>query len=643
MDNKYTILNKFIVRRPMFSFNQVIIGLSSKHEFNKIVSNPLFKEAILYASPTLYCELKKYLSNRLHDKDSLRMEKTLIKFLIRMGFRSTPFGLFSLCGIGNFGKKTSIANSNSFIIERDIDFELKNRILYNNLNKLCFDFNICFVTNQTVRININKLLFKGKNKKGNITQCVLYPSEIIKKIIDFFTSPASFVDGYVQLCTEYDISKEEYYQLIYNLVSNLILIPEYISDLNSEGHGTTVKSINQYNVIDSYFRKNKNLFDVKDNLSEFEMDNTLDLLNKIHSKHKEISINNLIKVNSYLTERTIIYEGIKNSIYECFRLFYSITPKKFTNLDTFIRKFKERYETESIPLLVALDPDEGIGYGNDVSGGEHSLLHELNAIGPTSKQSYNINITLSPYEQIISKKMNSHSSEKINVISLSDKDFPQLRQEISISYPSMSCMYKYVGKHKGVDIISDVQFAGPSACKMISRFASEYSEFNELCKDICSLEQEHNEDVLLCEISHLPKDHVGNILSRPCWRDAVCYYMTYPKHSSKNIIEVKLNDLYLKINGSKLIIWSKSLDKQIIPRITSAYNHYYQSSTLYQFLGDMQNGGINDNMTLNITNLLQINNYLPRVQYKNIILSKKSWLIKNELLVKTLRFPTKST
>ena len=632
MTNQFTSLDNFIVRVPMFSFAKAITGLSNRTEFLNIVQSPLFKEAILYASPSLFKELKKFLSNDLSEKERLKMEKTLTKYLIRMGFRSTPFGLFSLCGSGYYGDKTFIAKPESFRIERNLDFEFKNIIYSDNLKKLCFVYNINFIANQTIRESHSSMIFQGRNANGNHRKYILYPSDIIKDIIRFFCVPKSFSDGYTYICKEYDICKDDYYNLIQNLSGTLILIPEFVSDLLPDQPHKN----NYENLIDTYLSDYKRILISKDNMTENNIESVYEMLSQLNI-NKRVNIKNILKVNTYLTNNTIIYNGIKTRLQEVLRLFTTLTPNRSSRLSTFIRKFRERYESEAIPLLEALDPNIGIGYGNDLPGGKHSLLQELKTMKTHNRQPQHKSIVFSPYEQIIVRKLNLHSSIEMDTILLNDNDFPNKSNYETLSYPSIGCMYKYIGKQNGVDVISDIQFMGPSACKMISRFSSECSEFNSLCENICRHENAINENAIYCEISHLPKDHMGNILSRPCWRDAICYYMTFPQYSSRDIVEIKLTDLYIKLENGKLIIWSKTLEKQIIPRITSAYNYYYDTTPLYQFLGDMQNGGVNENMSLSIKNLLQIKHYIPRVQYKNIILSKRSLFISNEELVESYK------
>lgn len=76
--------------------------LESIYEYYK--SNPLVQEAICLASPELDNALQKTTSSRQKKKATI----SLLKYLLRMSTRATPFGLFSSVGLGFFEKNTHL-------------------------------------------------------------------------------------------------------------------------------------------------------------------------------------------------------------------------------------------------------------------------------------------------------------------------------------------------------------------------------------------------------------------------------------------------------------------------------------------------------------------------------------------------------
>lgn len=620
----------------MFSYDKVVGALSSINEFKEIIKDPLFKEAILYSSPSLFSELNKYTAHLLTEKDERRIEKTLTKYLIRMGFRSTPFGLFSMCGMGWWGIGTHIAESDSFRVERSLDCELKIAICQSQFKNLCLNYDLKLITNQTIRKHLNTIKFQGKDERGGFILSEVEVSELIQTLLDLYSSGNTFSFGFNRISYEYDITESDYLVLISDLVSNWILIPEYVSDFEVAGPTPIGTILNkQFNWRGSSEIMNENCvqklvqaFSSKDCLSMKEQELLYECIETLAKTNSHVDMKNIIRTNTYIDRNSILDCHLKEAINSGYKIFSSVTPLSSQGMSSFIRRFRDRYDTELVPLLVALDPGEGIGYGKDTPGGRHSLLHELKFSYNLQQSVQNRGFVLTPYEQIVLEKLVNTDRDKDAVIYLTAEDFPDFKQKYAMCSPSIGCMFNYVGKQNGKDIISDLHFAGLSACKMISRFADEHTGFDGMCEEIVKYEQEYDKDIIFCEISHLPKSHIGNILSRPCWRDYVCFYMTYPSPLTDRKVEVRIDDLYLRMKNDRLILWSKSLNKQIVPRITSAYNHYYQSSPLYQFLGDMQNGGKNESMGLTVNNLLELYPDLPRIMYENIVLTKRTWSLR---------------
>ena len=94
--------------------------------------------------------------------------------------------------------------------------------------------------------------------------------------------------------------------------------------------------------------------------------------------------------------------------------------------------------------------------------------------------------------------------------------------------------------------------------------------------------------------------------------------------------QIPVSDLLVGIEANKVVIRSKRLNKEIIPRMTTAHNFSMTTLPVYQFLCDLQfqqirsvgwQWGVLDNRP-----------FLPRVSYGKYILSKAKWtLTKDEM------------
>jgi hypothetical protein len=91
--------------------------------------------------------------------------------------------------------------------------------------------------------------------------------------------------------------------------------------------------------------------------------------------------------------------------------------------------------------------------------------------------------------------------------------------------------------------------------------------------------------------------------------------------------QIHISDILVSIKRNKIVLRSKKWNREIVPKLTNAHNFKGKPLPIYEFLCDLQNFeqpsfvGFYWNPTF-----LQLP-YLPRVCYKNAILSKARWFI----------------
>jgi len=75
----------------------------------------------------------------------------------------------------------------------------------------------------------------------------------------------------------------------------------------------------------------------------------------------------------------------------------------------------------------------------------------------------------------------------------------------------------------------------------------------------------------------------------------------------------------------------------VLPRLTTAHNFSFNALPVYHFLCDMQTQNLRSGLVFNWGPLENNHQFLPRVMYKNIILSRARWNIKHSSIASILK------
>ncbi|WP_431293552.1 thiopeptide-type bacteriocin biosynthesis protein [Pedobacter sp. P26] len=103
--------------------------------------------------------------------------------------------------------------------------------------------------------------------------------------------------------------------------------------------------------------------------------------------------------------------------------------------------------------------------------------------------------------------------------------------------------------------------------------------------------------------------------------------------SLPNDKQIPVSDLMISVSNNEIKLRSKRLNKIVIPRLSSAHN-YNNGIAVYKFLCDLQHqhGAYNISWDWGILNDQP---YLPRVEYKHLVLSRARWKMTPDMYAET--------
>ena len=174
---------------------------------------------------------------------------------------------------------------------------------------------------------------------------------------------------------------------------------------------------------------------------------------------------------------------------------------------------------------------------------------------------------------------------------------------------------------------------GPSSANLLGRFCHLDESLKNAVREELRLEQAHSPDVIFAEVVHMPEGRPGNVIARPHLRE---YEIVFMADSSLNDeYQIHLSDLYVWVEGHQVKLWSKRLNKQIVPRLSCAHNYSSRSLSAYKFLCMLQHqdGRVPQfSMPQSTTR----DSFVPRIMLDNLVLSEKTWRIDRKYLQEVL-------
>jgi lantibiotic biosynthesis protein len=619
----YKPFNRFVLRTPLFPFNSDLDNSKIKVYFQ----NSIFKEAIYIASPTLYKELLKYLNGEATDDKVLL---SLVRYLNRMATRCTPFGLFAGCTVGHITDKTNIVLEGSFIRKTRLDMYYLCKLYDTLIDIPEIREEILFYPNTSLfQLGKNYRYIERKHVKSGFKHQIIEikSSNHVDRVLKIARNGARISIMTSSLISN-EISIDEASDFINEMIDSQLLIGELNhSVMGSDYLDQIINRIKTIKNIPTLVLQN--LINISLLLKEGDKRYGTDYYARIIDNIKGL---NASYEDDFLFQVDISPQAssieLSNSIIDDVKLgveFLNKITLKYENsmLKQFKQDFYSRYEDREIPLLLALDIESGIGYPANQNKDISPLVDDLDL----QKGNEQKTISLSEiHSLLLNKAMESLLNGRQEVV-FTDEDVRKLDADWSDLPPTISVIFDVLGVAKDNSLIKIKSCGGNSAGNLLSRFAHIDTTIEDLLTEITVKEDELCHDKIVAEIVHLPESRIGNILFRPHIRKYELPYLGTSDSPSENRIHI--SDLTISVRNNRLVIRSKRLQKEVVPRLTTAHNYQGNSSMpVYRFLCDMQNHMKRANLCFSWGGIDLP--FYPRIRYKNLIISEAEWRLRSE-------------
>ncbi|WP_417291548.1 lantibiotic dehydratase [Corallibacter sp.] len=636
----HSFANKAIIRTPL-SIKKTDI---TWEQIQEIFKEPKHREALFLGSPNIYKAMEMWEKGEaFQTEDELKnLKGSLYKYTSRLSNRCTPFGLWASVGTINLGKESHI-NVEEATLDRTTKFDMYflGKVLPEITSNLPFRNALKYYPNNSMYKVMDKYRYVEYYFKDNIRCHKISEVDInkyLKKIIEIARDGALIKD-LIKPITDDNISEEDALNYIHEIINSQFINNELEFTLTGNDYLESLLEKLSEKRFDFYEAKViKNLLTrLKEKISNIDsaVFNDPEKYREIHEliekEIQETDITKLFQVDSYrhINDATLSYSTIKKLRNAIVILNKLQNNRSNPTLETFKKRFLERYEEYEQPLINVLDPDLGIGYGNS-SGAKTPLVDKLSIFRIATNDR---KISWSNKTTFLFKKVLNAYKNNENEIKLTDEEINSFDENQKLYPDSFSTFFSVFNEHEEEKIHLKSVW-GPSANGLIGRFGHLNSSIQDICDDTHKKEKDLYKDKVLAEIIHLPQARTGNILYRKFQRD---YEIPYLGNSSlEKEKQIDVSDLYVSVKRGKVILRSKKLNKEVIPRLGNAHNYSANALPIYHFLCDLQD---QDQAGLSFSwgSIQNEFEFLPRVSYKDIVFSRATWILNEETINKILK------
>ncbi len=655
LKKKYKEFDTVILRRPLYPLS-AYHSIPKKEEeivvfVQNLFNNPMFKEGVYLASPELYYEWEKAMSNidyPYHKKQHLC--KSILKYYIRSITNCVPFGLFASYTILN-RTKTNIEIKPSELYTRiaDVNISFLSSVI-NQLQqhekvqkKLTYKVNDTAYTSGTSYRYVES--FKNDSGERSFMLSDLDSDSVLQLIISNCKTSLKTKSELVQIILDSveDVTLSEVKIYVNELIRSQIIISSLDFCLNGESPFKQIQNFIKDNFDNTWLDDNflnSIVFIFNDiekciqQLNDYANGNSIPLYESLFKRINNSTIENPKKnfINTDLKRvplskdfTQVLPKGDK-SLQEAIRLMTILATRKpekkytsFKNLETFRKTFIERYEEEEVLLLQVLDKETGISYlQNDYDNSSSSwLIDDLEF--PNSKSDFEDVTSDLVLDQFWFKLIVKAIKDNKASIDLKNEDLRAFENRKPSLIGTFPMVYTSVG-----DKIFITSAGGSTALHYLGRFTSNDKELSQFGEEISEVENDLFPEKILAEISHLATYKAGNIAMRKVNRQ---YEIPVLAKASEKPIQIDLDDLLISVRGKEIILKSKKHNKEVIPFLSCAQNFHYGTIPIYHFLCDLQSQYRSNLLSIDINSLILSNlNFIPRIEYDNkLVLFLARW------------------
>jgi thiopeptide-type bacteriocin biosynthesis protein len=611
------------------------------------VRHPAIREALFLASPDLEAALDPWLNGTLSKEKAGRVDRSLVRYLSRMAFRCTPFGLFAGVSTGRWGAAASLelgpwASSGR---KTRMDMDAVAAILASLEARSDVRAWLTFRPNTSLHSVAGRLRYmEARGGTGRLREyhlVDLQPSDALRKTLEW-ARPGAGLEGLAEsLALESDADLPEARAFCGELVAAQVLVGDLQPTLTGgevlaevadrlRAHEATAPHAQ---ALGEWGRELERL----DQGGPGASPETYRALARVLDVFPvPLDPARLFQVDQFRPAPGLELPGrVRSALEVAVDLLRRLAPPKVPGpLEAFREAFVRRYDRRLMPLLEVLDSESGVGFGEDTAPSDSGqpLLENL----PFPGRGRTPPAAFGPREAYLLRRVQGLQGTREWVLTGEDVAF--LENPGAPAFPAAFAAVATLAAasrealESGEFQVLMEQFSGPSGARLLARFCPGDAELARKVQEHLREEEAARPGVVFAEILHLPDGRTGNILARPAFREYEIPILGAGSLPEER--QLRPEDLLVTVLGDRVVLWSRRLDREVVPRLSSAHN-YGRGLPVYRFLARLQDqeGGSG----AWAWGCLRELPFLPRVVRGRHVLAKARWRLERGELEAALR------
>lgn len=288
----------------------------------------------------------------------------------------------------------------------------------------------------------------------------------------------------------------------------------------------------------------------------------------------------------------------------------------------------EDTEVGELPLLELLDEDSGLFAPVDPSPLVDGLPFEPAADEVGGER-------LRPRDHVLLGLLLAAAASGARAIELTDADLDRLAAKGRLPLPdSLEAFVTVIAASPAALERGDARLlchavVGPPGVGLVSRFCDADPALRDRVRAQLRTEEAHRPDAIYAEIVHLPEGRMANVIRRPLLREHEIPYLG--TSGAPAAAQLPVGDLTVSLRGDRIVLRSRRLGREVIPRLSCLDVVEARPMNLYRFLVELQVQGVAADLRWRWGALDRLP-FLPRVCHGRLILALARWRLGREEL-----------